>query len=100
MPKENKIKQNKEDLKDKDDYGYEEIKIKEGESSLTEFIKKPIPTDKEIEEFEEYIEEEAKEEEIEDSLNEIYHDDKGKAVDVKKLDIKKRRGFLFWFSFI
>ena len=30
-------------------------------------------------------------------MNEIYQDDKGKMVDVQKMYIKKRHGFLYWF---
>ena len=74
-----------------------DINIKSSESSLVEFTKRPVPTDEQVEEFEDYIEEEAKEEEINESLNEIYHDENGDSVDVKILDIKKRRGFFFWF---
>lgn len=76
----------------------EEIKVNtQSQSSLAEFIKRPLPTDKELENFEEYVEEEAKEEEIKESLSEIYQDDKGKIVDVKKLEIKNKRGFFYWF---
>lgn len=75
----------------------EDIKITSEDSSLAEFVKRPVPTDKEVEQFEDYMNEEAKEEELDESLSEIYQDDKGKMVDVKKLDIKKGRGFFFWF---
>ncbi len=40
---------------------------------------------------------EVREEEIEESLNEIYQGDDGHMVDVKKLDIKKRHGFFYNF---
>ncbi len=33
---------------------------------------------------------------ITDGLSEIYHDDDGQLIDVRKLDIKKRRGWNFW----
>ncbi len=75
-----------------------EIKIKIGKSSLSEFVKKPLPTEKEAEAFEQYCQTEAREAEIKDSLSEIYRDDDGKMVDVKKLDIKKRRGWFFWLA--
>ena len=73
------------------------IKIKEGKSSLSEFVRRQLPTDEEAEKFEEYVEAEAKEEHIKDSLAEIYQDDDGKMVDVKKLEVKKHRGFVFRF---
>ena len=41
---------------------------------------------------------EEKEEEIAESLAEIYEDDNGERVDVKKFDIRKKKGFIFWFS--
>ncbi|MDD5071609.1 MAG: hypothetical protein PHQ42_02635 [Patescibacteria group bacterium] len=71
------------------------IKVRNGGSGLSEFIKRPLPTDEEIEEFEEVIEEEAREDEIDSGLSEIYQDEKGDMVDVKKLNIKKKRGFFF-----
>ncbi len=74
------------------------IKIKRGESSLKEFIRRPLPTEEEIEEFEEIIGEEAREGEIAEGLSEIYQDDKaGDGLDANRLDIKKKRGLLFWF---
>ena len=71
------------------------IKVRNGNSGLSEFVKRPLPTDEEIEEFEEAVEEEAREEEIDESLSEIYQDEKGGIVDVMKLNIKKKRGFFF-----
>ncbi|MDP3043601.1 MAG: hypothetical protein Q8N21_04310 [bacterium] len=85
----------------------EEIKInKQEQSGLAEFINRPVATDKELEDFEEFVssavetpteEEEAREEEVEESLSEIYQDGNGGMIDVKKMDIKKKRGFFFWF---
>ena len=80
MPKENK---NQED---------DGIKINNDTSSVAEFTKRPIPTEEEVEEFEEKIGEvtyddmmddegQEKEEEMEESLNEIYQDDNGDMVD-------------------
>ena len=72
-----------------------EIKIKNETSSLSEFVKRPIASDQEVEAFEAYAENEVKEEEIKDSLAEIYQDDNGNKVDVKKMVIKKKRGLFF-----
>jgi len=77
-------------------------------SGISEFVKRPLPNDKEVAEFEKITAEnnelgfdaqigEELDEEIEDSLNEIYQDDDGKVVDVKKMYIKKRHGFFYWF---
>jgi len=78
-----------------------EIKIKQGSSSLSEFVKKPLASDEEVEAFETYAENEAKDEAVKDSLASIYQDDDGNRVDVRKMIIKPRRGWLFnLFTFI
>jgi len=77
--------------------GEQKIKVNHEDSSLVQFTKRALPNEKQLESFEEYVEEEAKEEEIDESLNEIYQDDKGRMVDVKRLDRRKKHGFLFWF---
>jgi len=85
----------------------DDISIKEeSESSLAEFIKRPVPSEEELEDFENIVGEERsfssggfteeEEEEIEESLSEIYKDENGESVDVGKLEIKKRRGFFAW----
>jgi len=99
----------------KKDNDSQEIKIKKKEkSSLAEFTERPLPTEKEVKKFEEIIysadseaDEEPsdsfneidadKDEEIEDGLSEIYQDDNGDVVNVKKLDIKRKHGFVYWF---
>ncbi|MDA3840651.1 MAG: hypothetical protein PF572_06230 [Patescibacteria group bacterium] len=67
----------------------------ETESGFAEFTKKPLPSEKEVKQLDEYIESEVKEGDVNDSLSEIYQDDKGQMVDVDKLDIRKR-GFFSW----
>lgn len=79
------------------DSGGEKIKITERKSSVSEFVKRSLPTEEEAEKFDEYAHEEAKSGDIEESLSEIYQDESGKMVDVRKLEIKKGRGVLFWF---
>lgn len=79
----------------------EEIKIKNEKSSLSEFVKRNLPTEEEVRQFDDFAEEEVKEEEIEDGLSEIYQDESGDMVNVQELEIKKKKGFIFWFfSFI
>jgi len=73
-----------------------DIKIKNSKSSLSEFVIRKIPTDEEVKNFDEYVRHEKKEEEIDESLSEIYQDVEGNKVNVSKIDIKKRRGFVFW----
>ncbi|PJA09228.1 hypothetical protein COX69_00465 [Candidatus Falkowbacteria bacterium CG_4_10_14_0_2_um_filter_48_10] len=67
-----------------------------GESSLSEFVRRRLPSEKEVEAFEGYVEQENKEEEIKESLNEIYNGT-GQETDIKRLERRKKRGFLFWF---
>lgn len=79
----------------------DEVLVKEEESSLAEFTRRPLATEEQVEDFEERIEAESHDTEVEKSLNEIYHDDDGELVDVQKIKILKKRGFFFWFfSFI
>ena len=75
------------------------IRIKKEESSLAEFTQRSLPTEEQASQFEEYIEEESKDGDSEESLSEIYQDENGGMVDVKKLDRKKRKGIVFWFFY-
>lgn len=72
-----------------------EIKIKHGSSSLSEFVKRPLPNEEEAAAFDEYVEHEAKEEEIKDSLARIYQDDQGEDLNINKLTVKEKRGWFF-----
>ncbi len=72
------------------------IEIKEKKSGLSEFTRRPVPDEKEVRVFEDYVNEEAREEDIEESLNEIYQDDNGGMVNVRKLDVRKTHGPFFW----
>lgn len=94
MPKEKNKNKNEDEI-------LEEVNISEEESSLAEFTKRSLPTEKEVEDFDralkEEINEEEKEEEVDSSLSEIYQDDEGQMVDVKKMYRKKRHGLLYWF---
>lgn len=62
---------------------------------MSEFVKRQIASDEEVEAFDQYAEGEAKAEEIKDSIEQIYQDDNGNQVDVKKMLTKPRRGLLF-----
>ena len=85
---------------------------KKKSSNIAEFIKRPLPSEEEVEKFEEYITDQIeesnkrgsqfksdkeRENDINDSLSEIYKDSNGNQVHVDKLDIKKRKGIIFWF---
>ncbi len=105
-----KNKKQSEEIVDNND----EVVINLRESSLNEFTQTNLPNEEEVEKFEEILddvagvktvandgyfnqESEVAEAEIEESLNEIYQDDNGQMVDVKKIKVLKKRGFFFWF---
>ncbi|MFA6194448.1 MAG: hypothetical protein WC719_01710 [Patescibacteria group bacterium] len=62
-------------------------------SSLSSFVERPVPTEKEVATFERVVGREVREAEIDSNLSEIYRDKKGGHVDVKKMNIKKRPNF-------
>ncbi len=59
-------------------------------SGLSAFVKRPVPSETEVENFENVLDKEIKHQEIDANLNEIYSDKKGKLVDVKKMNIRKK----------
>ncbi len=75
----------------------EEVQINLKDEAGTEFVKHSIPTEVEVDDFEEQIEDEARDEEIDQGLNEIYQDDEGHLVDVHRLEKIRRKGFLLSF---
>lgn len=89
------IKKDKNNLSSQTDNN---LNIKESiKSSLSDFIKRPLPTDKEVEEFDQIIEEEIREGEVDEGLSEIYQDDDGGIVDIGKFDVKNKKGFMIRF---
>lgn len=79
-------------------YNNKEVKIKFGKSSLNEFISRRLPNDDEIKAFDQYLENEEKNEEIKESLNAIYQDDNGQQINVEKMEIKKQNRLLKWLN--
>ncbi|MCU0680126.1 MAG: hypothetical protein MUF50_02360 [Planctomycetes bacterium] len=77
----------------------EEKKIKTNSSSsdFSDFVKHHLPKEEEVEEFDEIVNKEVRQEEIDQNLNEIYKDRKGNIIDVKRVDIKKGPGFILRF---
>lgn len=63
------------------------------DSGLSSFVERPVPTEREVANFERVINREAREQEIDSNLSEIYSDKDGGRVDVKKLNVKKRTPF-------
>ena|SRR6056297_2445488 len=78
----------------------EKITIDEDNSSVSEFIRRPLPSKEEVKKFEDSLFRRSraeKEETVKNSLSEIYKDDQGNMVNVKKIDKKKKGGIIFWF---
>jgi len=72
----------------------------ERKSSLSEFIERPLATDNEVKKFEAKINESLKQSSSSpdsDELLEIYEDANGNIIDVKKITIKRGRGFFSLF---
>ena len=55
------------------------------------FIEKPVPSTEELRGFERRIRQEGRGEDINSRLSEIYRDDRGRLIDVKKLERRARR---------
>jgi len=64
------------------------------DSSLSSFVERPVPTEREVATFERVVGREAREAEIDSNLSEIYSDKNGGRVDVKRLNVKKRAPFM------
>jgi hypothetical protein len=60
-------------------------------SSLSAFIERPVPSEEEVADFEKVIGREARHQEIDLNLSEIYRSRDGSMVNVKKMKIKKRQ---------
>jgi len=84
-------------IKKKSENYSEEVVVRKEKSGVSDFINHSLPTEEEVEEFEKIVEDESRESEIDESLSEIYKDEKGNTVDVGSLNIKKKQGLLFWF---
>lgn len=95
---------NKEGNQDNKNNNDKKINVRrEEKSTLSDFVKRPLPNDEELNNFENNIKEQGRNEEIEENLNDIYKDKKGEMVDVSKLKIKAKKSWwfkLFRFLFI
>ena len=70
---------------------------KQDASSLSAFTERPVPTDREVASFERVINREARNQEIDTNLSEIYSDKKGELVNVKKVKVRHRQSFIVRF---
>ncbi len=66
-------------------------------SSLSAFVERPVPTEKEVASFERVVNREARNQEIDTNLSEIYTNKKGDYVDVKTMKIRRRKLFIIRF---
>ena len=62
-------------------------------SGLSAFIERPVPTEKEVAGFERVVEREARAQEIESHLSEIYRDKNGDLINVQKMAVRRKH---FW----
>jgi len=63
------------------------------DSSLSSFVERPVPSEKEVAVFERVIKREVHEQELDSDLAEIYSGQNGKKINVQKMNVKKRLGF-------
>ena len=70
---------------------------KEENSGLSAFTERPVPTEKEVVSFERVVNREARNQEIDTNLSEIYTDRKGGMVDVKTVKVRHRQLFIIRF---
>jgi hypothetical protein len=70
---------------------------KQAASSLSAFTERPIPTEREVANFERVVNREVRNQEIDTNLSEIYKNKAGELVDVKKMKVKHRQLFIVRF---
>ena len=68
---------------------------KHRESGLSSFVERPVPTEKEVATFERVVRREARDQEIDSNLSEIYQDKAGARIDAQKMNVRKRTPFLW-----
>jgi hypothetical protein len=91
-----KNQENNQNNQNQHNHNERKINIKaEKKSTLSDFIKRPLPSDKEISNFENSVKEQGRYKEIEQNLSDIYKDKKGQMVDVSKLQIKAKKSWWF-----
>ena len=88
---------NKGRKKKKEDDKNGNVKVKEVGSSISEFVKRNVASDEEVEEFDQYALISEKDDEMEKGLARIYEEDDGEKVDIQKLVKRRRMGILGWF---
>jgi len=62
-------------------------------SQVGQFVARDLPTDNQVKRFDRYLNNGLDEGTIDSSLSEIYQDDGGRRINVKKVDIKNKKGF-------
>lgn len=67
---------------------------KENSSGLSAFIKRPVPSENEVADFEEVLDQEVRHQEIDANLNEIYSNKKGDLINVTKMEKRLRSSLI------
>jgi hypothetical protein len=67
---------------------------REDNSGLSAFVERPVPTENEVENFERVVDREVRHQEIDSNLTEIYSDQKGALINVKKMNVKRKQVLL------
>ena len=68
-----------------------------GETKVRPFVKRPVPSNKEVDRFEKIVERESRDQEIDTNLLEIYSNKTGAPIDVQRMKIKKRNSLFVRF---
>jgi hypothetical protein len=76
------------------------IKRKSNRSQLSEFVENSLPSNSEVDTFEQYLKVPTSKEIMADSLSKIYEGDNGKRINVKEVSIKRRRSIWATLGFI
>ncbi|NTW22133.1 hypothetical protein HGA34_01150 [Candidatus Falkowbacteria bacterium] len=72
-----------------------DVVLKNEQSAVSEFVERNLPNTTETEEFEEFVQNEVRQSQIDAGLEEIYHDEDGNMVDVKTMVMKKGHGLIY-----
>jgi len=72
-----------------------DIVVKNEPSAVGEFVERNLPNSSETEQFEDFVQNEVRQSQIDAGLEEIYHDEDGNMVDVKTMTMKKGHGLIY-----
>ncbi len=76
------------------------VKRRVSRSELSEFIERPLPSDKDVRRFDNYLKGGQSSAVVSDSLSKIYEGDNGERINVQEVKIKRRRNIWLRFGLI